>query len=49
MKHNSNIQRTGNECINCWWKEEYVADQTSISGTGPVNTLDECENIWGWS
>jgi len=51
MKHDSNIQRTGNEFIHCWWKERYAkkTKQVCVSGTGPVNTLDGCENIWGWS
>jgi hypothetical protein len=43
MNNDPNIQRTGNGCINCLWKEINTADQTSVSVTGPVNTLDECE------
>jgi hypothetical protein len=33
----------------CWWKERNTADQTGVSESGPVNTLDGCEYIWGWS
>jgi hypothetical protein len=30
-------------------KKGDATDQISISGTGPVNTLDGCKNILGWS